>query len=297
MLMSESSIYTGDDIIQYIRRVQAFPMLSQEDEIKLAKNWHENHDMKAAHKLITSHLRFVVKIAMTFKNYGLSLMEMVMEGNIGLVHAVKKFNPSLGFRFATYAIWWIKASIKEYILKSWSFVKIGTTQAQRKLFFSLRKTKKKILGCMESNTLDKEKIKLIADECSVSEQDVIEMNDRLMHRDKSLNSLIGDNSDRELQDIIPSHQPNQEAVYTEKEEQQLKNSIFSTALSTLDERARDILTSRYLNNKNETLETLSKRYNVSKERIRQIEEQAIAKIKKFVRLKQEGFYRYKTQIE
>ncbi|WP_339047417.1 RNA polymerase sigma factor RpoH [Candidatus Mesenet endosymbiont of Phosphuga atrata] len=289
MLMSGSSIYVDGDITQYIGRVQAFPMLSQEDEVKLAKNWYESHDIKAAHKLITSHLRFVVKIAMTFKNYGLSLMEMIMEGNIGLIHAVKKFNPNLGFRFSTYAIWWVKASIKEYILKSWSFVKIGTTQAQRKLFFSLRKTKKKILGCTGNGILGKEEVKLIAEECSVSEQDVIEMNDRLMCRDKSLNSLIGDSSDRELQDIIPSHQPNQEVIYTEKEEQQLRSDILNAAFSTLDERARDILTSRHLNGKNETLEILSKRYSVSKERIRQIEEQAIAKIKKFVRSKQESF--------
>ncbi|WP_339045670.1 RNA polymerase sigma factor RpoH [Candidatus Mesenet endosymbiont of Agriotes lineatus] len=291
MLMSEvqTSIHIDGDIVQYMRKVQAFPMLSQEDEIKLAKNWYDNHDMKAAHKLITSHLRFVVKIAMTFKNYGLSLMEMIMEGNIGLIHAVKKFNPNLGFRFSTYAIWWVKASIKEYVLKSWSFIKIGTTQAQRKLFFSLRKTKRRILGCTENGTLSKEKVKLIADECSVSEQNVIEMNDRLMYRDKSLNSLTGDSSNRELQDIIASNQPNQETVCVQKEEQQLRSNILNAALSTLNERARDILTSRHLNGKNETLETLSKRYNVSKERIRQIEEQAIAKIKKFVRLKQESF--------
>lgn len=291
MLASEvqSSIYVGDDIVQYIRRVQSFTMLSQEEEVELAKNWYENHDMKAAHRLITSHLRFVVKIAMTFKNYGLSIMEMIMEGNIGLVHAVKKFNPNLGFRFSTYAIWWIKASIKEYILKSWSFVKIGTTQAQRKLFFSLRKVKKKILGCTESNILGKEEVKLIADECSVSEHDVIEMNNRLMCRDKSLNSLISDSDDRELQDIVPSYQPNQEVVCIEREEQQLKSNILNSAFSILDERAKDILISRHLSDKNETLETLSKRYSVSKERIRQVEEQAIAKIKKFVQLKQASF--------
>ncbi len=286
----QSSICVGSDITQYINKIRIFPMLSQEEEVSLAKSWHENGDVKAAHKLITSHLRFVVKIAMTFKNYGLSLMEMIMEGNMGLAYAVKKFNPNLGFRFSTYAIWWIKASIKEYILKSWSFVKIGTTQAQRKLFFSLRKVKKKILGCTKSDSLSKEEIKLIADECSVSENDVIEMNSRLTYKDKSLNSFIGDNdNNKELQDIIPSPQPNQEVVYKVKEEQKLKNDIFNAAISTLSERARDILIKRHLSSKHETLETLSKKYNVSKERIRQVEEQAISKVRKFIELKQKEF--------
>lgn len=278
-------VNSSTNLMQYIAEVRKFPMLSQEEEVRLAKNWQEYQDISSAHRLITSHLNLVVKIAMKFKNYGLLLMDLVMEGNMGLMHAVKKFNPNLGFRFSTYAVWWIEASMKDFILKSWSLVKIGTTQAQRRLFFSLRKIKKRILQYTNRETLSNEEIKAISNELSVSEEDVVQMNYRLACKDQSLNNCIkiGDDSKKELQDMIPCNLVSQEVAYQNHEEKALKETILSNALASLNERSRDIFISRYLSESTQTLDELSKKYCVSRERIRQLAEQAMSKVKQHVK--------------
>lgn len=278
-------VNSSTNLMQYIAEVRKFPMLSQEEEVRLAKNWQEYQDISSAHRLITSHLNLVVKIAMKFKNYGLLLMDLIMEGNMGLMHAVKKFNPDLGFRFSTYAVWWIEASMKDFILKSWSLVKIGTTQAQRRLFFSLRKIKKRILQYTDRETLSNEEIKAISNELSVSEEDVVQMNYRLACKDQSLNNCIkiGDDSKKELQDMIPCNLVSQEVAYHNHEEKALKETILSNALASLNERSRDIFISRYLSESTQTLDELSKKYCVSRERIRQLAEQAMSKVKQHVK--------------
>ncbi|XCO72854.1 MAG: RNA polymerase factor sigma-32 [Wolbachia endosymbiont of Ephestia elutella] len=279
------SVNSSTNLMQYIAEVRKFPMLSQEEEVRLAKNWQEYQDISSAHRLITSHLNLVVKIAMKFKNYGLLLIDLVMEGNMGLMHAVKKFNPDLGFRFSTYAVWWIEASMKDFILKSWSLVKIGTTQAQRRLFFSLRKIKKRILQYTNRETLSKEEIKAISNELSVSEEDVVQMSYRLACKDQSLNNCIkiGDDSKKELQDMIPCNLVSQEVAYQNHEEKALKETILSNALASLNERSRDIFISRYLSENAQTLDELSKKYCVSRERIRQLAEQAMSKVKQYIK--------------
>ncbi|QJT94436.1 RNA polymerase factor sigma-32 [Wolbachia endosymbiont of Diaphorina citri] len=278
-------VNSSTNLMQYIAEVRKFPMLSHEEEVRLAKNWQEYQDISSAHRLITSHLNLVVKIAMKFKNYGLLLMDLVMEGNMGLMHAVKKFNPDLGFRFSTYAVWWIEASMKDFILKSWSLVKIGTTQAQRRLFFSLRKIKKRILQYTNRETLSKEEIKAISNELSVSEEDVVQMSYRLACKDQSLNNCIkiGDDSKKELQDMIPCNLVGQEVAYQNREEKALKETILSNALASLNERSRDIFISRYLSESTQTLDELSKKYCVSRERIRQLAEQAMSKVKQYIK--------------
>ncbi|MGL9725588.1 MAG: RNA polymerase factor sigma-32 [Wolbachia sp.] len=278
-------VNSSTNLMQYIVEVRKFPMLSQEEEVRLAKNWQEYQDISSAHKLITSHLNLVVKIAMKFKNYGLLLMDLVMEGNMGLMHAVKKFNPDLGFRFSTYAVWWIEASIKDFILKSWSFVKIGTTQAQRRLFFSLRKIKKRILQYTNREALNNEEIKAISNELSVSEEDVVQMNYRLACKDQSLNNCIkiGDDSKKELQDMITCNLASQEVAYQNHEEKILKEKILNNALANLNGRSRDIFISRYLSESTQTLDELSKKYCVSRERIRQLAEQAMSKVKQHIK--------------
>ena len=283
--MLTSSIFSlnQDNLMSYINEVHTFPILSLDEEEKLAKNWYENGIIADAHRLVTSHLRLVVKVALGFKNYGLPLIELIMEGNIGLMQAVKKFNPTLGFRLSTYAIWWIKASIKDYILKSWSCIKIGTTQAQRKLFFSLRKIKKKLFK-YDSN-ITKEHIKLIANECSISEQEVEQMNRYFTYTDRSLNEVIFSNNNQngiELQETIKSSDPNQEDTYLLNEERDIKKSLITQALAMLNERHRDIFIRRRLIEEPDTLEVLSQKYNISKERIRQIEMHAFTKVKDFV---------------
>jgi RNA polymerase sigma-32 factor len=279
-------IDSSTNLVQYIAKVQKFPILSQEEEIQLAKNWNQYKDISSAHKLITSHLNLVVKVAMKFKNYGLLLMDLIMEGNMGLMHAVKKFDPDLGFRFSTYAVWWIKASIKDFVLKSWSFVKVGTTQAQRKLFFTLRKIKKRILQYTNREALNSEEIKAISNELSVSEEDVVQMNYRLTYRDQSLNNSIkmGDDFTKELQDMIPCNTVSQEITFQDYEEKELKQKILKNALESLNERARDIFISRYLSDSPKTLDELSKKYCVSKERIRQLAERAMSNIREYIKL-------------
>lgn len=234
-----------------------------------------------AHRLVTSHLRLVVKVAMGFKSYGLPLMELIMEGNIGLMQAVKKFNPELGFRLSTYAVWWIKASIKDYILRSWSCIRVGTTQAQKKLFFSLRKIKRKLLGNSGTMT-QKEELEAVAEECGTSARDVECMDRFFSHRDVSLSDKICHDGRAELQDVIPCGRPNQEVMYLANEESEAKSTMIQEALSTLDQRHRDIFIRRKLKERPDTLETLSEEYGVSKERIRQIELQSYSKVRSFV---------------
>ncbi|MGN7661719.1 MAG: RNA polymerase factor sigma-32 [Anaplasma sp.] len=281
--MLTASVFSmgSDDLVAYMCQVRAFPVLSEEEERRLARNWHRDKAVADAHKLVTSHLRLVVRVAMGFKNYGLPVMELIMEGNIGLMQAVKRFNPELGFRLATYAVWWIKASIKDYILRSWSCVRVGTTQAQKKLFFSLRKIKKRLLG-HESSTVTKNDIKAIAEECSASEEDVEQMDRFFANRSVSLNEQVHSESDTELQDFIPCVGPNQEVMYLVDEEIAVRRAMVDKAISTLDKRHRDVFTRRRMQERPDTLEKLSKEYGVSKERIRQIELQSLGKVKAFV---------------
>ncbi|AXW84546.1 RNA polymerase factor sigma-32 [Anaplasma marginale] len=281
MLTASVFSYMGsDDLVSYVAQVRTFPILSEEEEKRLAENWYRRGSVADAHRLVTSHLRLVVKIAMGFKSYGLPIMELIMEGNIGLMQAVKRFNPDLGFRLATYAVWWIKASIKDYILRSWSCIRVGTTQAQKKLFFSLRKIKKRLLSCGSSMT--KKEIKAIAEECATSEEEVERMDRFFANRDVSLNEQVHGESSVELQDLVPSSLPSQEIMYLADEESAIKKSMFDSALATLDDRHRDIFTRRRLQERPDTLEKLSEEYGVSKERVRQIELQALCKIKSFI---------------
>ena len=262
----------------YLAQIKKFPMLDAEEEYMLAKNWKNNGNIKAAEKLVTSHLRLVAKIAMGYKGYGLPVNEMISEGNIGLMQAVKKFEPEKGFRLATYAMWWIKASIQEYILRSWSLVKIGTTTAQKKLFFNLKKIKNQIAPKSEGDLKD-EHVSEIADKLNVSKEEVVSMNRRLSGKEHSLNSQIGEDGD-EWQDWIVDKQMDQELKFAQKEELDQRKDLLKDSIKILNTREREILYSRRLNDEPETLEDLSKKYKISRERIRQIENKAFEKLQK-----------------
>ena len=262
----------------YLAQIKKFPMLDAEEEYMLAKNWRNNGNIKAAEKLVTSHLRLVAKIAMGYKGYGLPVNEMISEGNIGLMQAVKKFEPEKGFRLATYAMWWIKASIQEYILRSWSLVKIGTTTAQKKLFFNLKKLKNQIAPKSEGDLKD-EHVSEIADKLNVSKEEVVSMNRRLSGKEHSLNSQIGEDGD-EWQDWIVDKQMDQELKFAQKEELDQRKDLLKDSIKILNTREREILHSRRLNDEPETLEDLSKKYKISRERIRQIENKAFEKLQK-----------------
>ncbi len=262
----------------YLAQIKKFPMLDAEEEYMLAKNWKNNGNIKAAEKLVTSHLRLVAKIAMGYKGYGLPVNEMISEGNIGLMQAVKKFEPEKGFRLATYAMWWIKASIQEYILRSWSLVKIGTTTAQKKLFFNLKKLKNQIAPKSEGDLKD-EHVSEIADKLNVSKEEVVSMNRRLSGKEHSLNSQIGEDGD-EWQDWIVDKQMDQELKFAQKEELDQRKDLLKDSIKILNTREREILHSRRLNDEPETLEDLSKKYKISRERIRQIENKAFEKLQK-----------------
>ncbi len=262
----------------YLAQIKKFPMLDAEEEYMLAKNWRNNGNIKAAEKLVTSHLRLVAKIAMGYKGYGLPVNEMISEGNIGLMQAVKKFEPEKGFRLATYAMWWIKASIQEYILRSWSLVKIGTTTAQKKLFFNLKKLKNQIAPKSEGDLKD-EHVSEIADKLNVSKEEVVSMNRRLSGKEHSLNSQIGEDGD-EWQDWIVDKQMDQELKFAQKEELDQRKDLLKDSIKILNTREREILHSRRLNDEPETLENLSKKYKISRERIRQIENKAFEKLQK-----------------
>lgn len=268
-------------LARYLQEIAKFPCLEADEEYMLAKRLAEHQDIDAAHKMVTSHLRLVAKIAMGFRGYGLPLVELISEGNIGLMQAVKRFNPELGFRLSTYAIWWIKASIQEYILRSWSLVKIGTTAAQKKLFFNLRKVKK-TLASVESKSLSKEDIATIASELNVSELDVVEMNGRMSGGDFSLNDPVGFESDDELIDMLPETRDNQELTMSANQEMTRKKSLFRRALAKLNPRERHIISERRLKEEPATLEDLSQIYNISRERVRQIEARAMEKLQQEV---------------
>lgn len=262
----------------YLEQIKKFPMLDAEEEYMLAKNWKTTGNIKAAEKLVTSHLRLVAKIAMGYKGYGLPVNEMISEGNIGLMQAVKKFEPEKGFRLATYAMWWIKASIQEYILRSWSLVKIGTTTAQKKLFFNLKKIKNQIAPRAEGD-LRNEHVDEIAKKLDVSKEEVISMNRRLLGKEFSLNAPIGEDGE-EWQDWLVDKELDHDLKFAHQEEMQQRKDLLKNSIGILNQREKEILYSRRLNDNPTTLEDLSKKYKISRERIRQIENKAFEKLQK-----------------
>ena len=262
----------------YLAQIKKFPMLDAEEEYMLAKNWKTNGNIKSAEKLVTSHLRLVAKIAMGYKGYGLPINEMISEGNVGLMQAVKKFEPEKGFRLATYAMWWIKASIQEYILRSWSLVKIGTTTAQKKLFFNLKKIKNQIAPRSEGDLRD-EHVSEIADKLDVSKSEVISMNRRLSGKEFSLNAQVGEDGD-EWQDWLVDKELDHDLKFAQNEEMIQRKGLLTDSIKILNEREKEILYARRLNDEPTTLEVLSKKYKISRERIRQIENKAFEKIQK-----------------
>ena len=262
----------------YLTQIKKFPMLDAEEEYMLAKNWKSTGNIKSAEKLVTSHLRLVAKIAMGYKGYGLPLNEMISEGNVGLMQAVKKFEPDKGFRLATYAMWWIKAAIQEYILRSWSLVKIGTTTAQKKLFFNLKKIKSQIAPDTEGD-LRNEHVKDIAERLNVSENEVVSMNRRLAGKEHSLNAPIGEDGD-EWQDWVVDQNMDQELKIAQQEEMEQRKDLLSDSIKILNDREKKILYSRRLCDNPSTLEELSKKFKISRERIRQIENKAFEKLQK-----------------
>ena len=262
----------------YLEQIKKFPMLAAEEEYMLAKNWRTTGNIKAAEKLVTSHLRLVAKIAMGYKGYGLPINEMISEGNVGLMQAVKKFEPEKGFKLATYAMWWIRASIQEYILRSWSLVKIGTTTAQKKLFFNLKKIKNQIAPQSEGD-LRPEHVDEIANKLAVSKKEVVSMNRRLSGKEFSLNAKVGEDGD-EWQDWLVDKELDHDLKFAHQEEMEQRKGLLNDSIKILNDREREILYSRRLNDDPTTLEDLSKKYKISRERIRQIENKAFEKIQK-----------------
>ena len=262
----------------YLSQIKKFPMLAAEEEYMLAKNWRTTGNIKSAEKLVTSHLRLVAKIAMGYKGYGLPVNEMISEGNVGLMQAVKKFKPEKGFRLATYAMWWIKASIQEYIMRSWSLVKIGTTTAQKKLFFNLKKIKKQIAPKSEGDLKD-EHVTEIANKLAVSKDEVVSMNRRLSGKELSLNSPIGEGGD-EWQDWIEDKGLDHELKFAQQEEMKQRKNLLTDSIKILNDREKEIIYARRLNDEPTTLENLSKKYKISRERVRQIENKAFEKLQK-----------------
>lgn len=268
---------------QYLQNIRKFPMLEANEEYMLAKAWTEHEDKDAAHQMVTSHLRLVAKIAMGYRGYGLPVADLISEGNVGMMQAVKRFDPEKGFRLATYAMWWIRAAIQEYILRSWSLVKIGTTAAQKKLFFNLRRLKGQI-EAIEEGDLHPEHVTTIADKLAVSEDDVISMNRRMTAHDHSLNAPLRADTEGEWQDWLVDEAPSQEVVAADNEERSIRLNLLENAMQELNERERNILTERRLADPAKTLEALSQEYGVSRERIRQIEVRAFEKVQKHMRL-------------
>jgi len=263
---------------RYLQEIRRFPMLEPEEEYMLAKRWVDHQDTGAAHKLVTSHLRLAAKIAMGYRGYGLPQAEVISEANVGLMQAVKRFDPEKGFRLATYAMWWIRASIQEYILRSWSMVKLGTTSAQKKLFFNLRKAKARI-GAIEEGDLRPENVKRLAEDLSVSEDEVVDMNRRLAGSDASLNVTVGgEEGSSSWQDWLEDEDADQAGAYAERDEFEARQAMLMEAMDVLNERERDVLTERRLAEPPVTLEDLSSKYGVSRERIRQIEVRAFEKL-------------------
>ena len=275
-----SSLTPEGNLSRYLSEIRKFPLLEPQEEFMLAKRWREHGDSKAAHKLVTSHLRLVAKIAMGYRGYGLPVAELISEGNVGMMQAVKRFDPDRGFRLATYAMWWIKASIQEYILRSWSLVKMGTTANQKKLFFNLRKAKSSI-SALEDGDLRPDQVKTIATKLGVEEQDVIDMNRRL-GGDASLNAPLREDGDGEWQDWLADDSDSQESILAESEETDNRRAALMKALGVLNERERIIFEERRLKDDPITLEELAERFGVSRERVRQIEVRAFEKVQEAV---------------
>jgi|TARA_B100001059_G_scaffold206168_1_gene216778 RNA polymerase sigma-32 factor len=263
----------------YLTQIKKFPMLDAEEEYMLAKNWRENGNLQSAHKLVTSHLRLVAKIAMGYRGYGLPVNELISEGNLGLMQAVKKFDPERGFRLATYAMWWIKAAIQEYVLRSWSLVKMGTTTAQKKLFFNLKKIKNQIASGQEGDLRD-EQVQEISKRLDVESHEVVNMNRRMMGQEKSLNDPIKNGETDEWQDWLVDDSLDQELIVSQKQEYDDKKELLNSAMKILNQREKEIISARRLSEEPQTLDDLSKKYKVSRERIRQIETKAFEKLQK-----------------
>ncbi|MDC0497787.1 RNA polymerase sigma factor RpoH [Alphaproteobacteria bacterium] len=265
----------------YLQEIKKFPILTAEEEYMLAKRYKEHGDTEAAHKLVTSHLRLVAKIAMGYRGYGLPVTDLISEGNVGIMRAVKKFDPEKGFRLATYAMWWIRAQIQEYVLHSWSLVKIGTTAAQKKLFFNLKKLKNQ-LSSIDSGNLSPENAREIASRLNVKEAEVLDMDNRLFSGDQSLNVQVGEEGDTEWQDMLMDSNDTQDNILANSNELLFRKKIFTQALEILNDREKEIITLRKLKDKPIKLEELSKKFKISRERVRQIEEKAFEKLQKQV---------------
>lgn len=290
MTLTTTSLTPVDSssLSMYLQEIRKYPILSAEEEYLLARQVIDQQNIQAAHKLVTSHLKLVVKIALSMRGYGIALMDLIAEGNIGLMHAVKKFDPELGHRLSTYAMWWIKAAIQEYVIKSWSLVKIGTTVAQKKLFFNLKKAKQRILNFHSRNSeeLSNDDISELAVQLNVTENEIKEMDSRLSGGDYSLDNPVASRDGMEnatMLDFIPESRANQEIAMAHTEETNIKKRIFGEALANLSERERAIVAARHMQEEPETLDVLSKQYNISRERIRQIETAAMNKLKSYVK--------------
>ncbi len=279
MAASIINVAPEGNLSRYLQEIRKFPMLAPEEELSLSRRWRDSEDTQAAHKLVTSHLRLVAKIAMGYRGYGLPIGELISEGNVGMMQAVKRFDPDRGFRLATYAMWWIRAAIQEYILHSWSLVKMGTTAAQKKLFFNLRRLKGQ-MQAIEDGDLKPEQVGKIAKALDVPEQDVISMNRRLAAPDHSLNAPVRADSEGEWQDWLVDEGESQEQVLAQHEELTGRRALLGGALRTLNDRERHILIERRLKDNPTTLEELSQQYNISRERVRQIEVRAFEKLQK-----------------
>jgi RNA polymerase sigma-32 factor len=279
MALGMINIAPEGNLSRYLQEIRKFPMLTAEEELSLSKSWRDNNDVEAAHKLVTSHLRLVAKIAMGYRGYGLPVGELVSEGNVGMMQAVKRFDPDRGFRLATYAMWWIRAAIQEYILHSWSLVKMGTTAAQKKLFFNLRRLKGQ-MQAIEDGDLRPDQVAHISRMLAVPEQDVVNMNRRLSAPDHSLNAPVRMDSEGEWQDWLVDETESQETSMADREELTDRKALLANALKTLNERERHILIERRLKDEATTLEDLSQQYRISRERVRQIEVRAFEKLQK-----------------
>ena len=279
MAASVINIAPEGNLTRYLQEIRKFPMLAPDEELALSRRWRDSEDTEAAHKLVTSHLRLVAKIAMGYRGYGLPLGELISEGNVGMMQAVKRFDPDRGFRLATYAMWWIRAAIQEYILHSWSLVKMGTTAAQKKLFFNLRRLKGQ-MQAIEEGDLRPEHVGKIAKALDVPEQDVVNMNRRLAAPDHSLNAPVRADSEGEWQDWLVDEGESQETVLAQHEEMSGRRALLGNALRTLNDRERHILIERRLKDNPTTLEELSQHYGISRERVRQIEVRAFEKLQK-----------------
>lgn len=276
------SINSDSNLSRYLQDIRKFPMLTADQEFMLAKRWQEHEDLDAAHQMVTSHLRLVAKIAMGYRGYGLPVSELISEGNVGMMQAVKRFDPDKGFRLATYAMWWIRAAIQEYILHSWSLVKMGTTAAQKKLFFNLRKLKGQ-LQAIEDGDLSPENVTKIATALDVPEADVVSMNRRLASPDHSLNAALRQDGEGEWQDWLVDDSESQETTLANRQELQVRRDLLRTAMKNLNDRERHILTERRLRDNPTTLEDLSQEYGISRERVRQIEVRAFEKLQRSIR--------------